>query len=84
MPFPKNKSPMNYDGLLNVPAVLQARFSKTNRNEEEKSSSSRALKQDVRTLKTIAKAKAGVALKRSPGATSVMAAKHGVSLSTRE
>jgi hypothetical protein len=45
-------------------------------------------KQDVRTLKTMAKSKAGVAkiakaLKRSPGATSVMAAKHGLSLSTR-
>jgi hypothetical protein len=43
-------------------------------------------KEDVRTLKTMAKAKAGVAkiakaLKRSPGATSVMAAKRGVSLS---
>jgi hypothetical protein len=45
-------------------------------------------KEDVRTLKTMAKAKAGVtkiakALKRSPGATSVMAAKRGVSLDTR-
>jgi hypothetical protein len=45
-------------------------------------------KEDVRTLKTMAKAKAGVTkiakpLKRSPGATSVMAAKRGVSLSTR-
>jgi hypothetical protein len=45
-------------------------------------------KEDVRTLKTMAKAKAGVAkiakaLKRSRGATSVMAAKRGVSLSTR-
>ena len=42
-------------------------------------------KEDVRTLKTMAKAKAGVtkiakALKRSPGATRVMAAKRGVSL----
>jgi hypothetical protein len=45
-------------------------------------------KGDVRTLKTMAKDKQGVtkiakALKRSPGATSVMAAKHGVSLSMR-
>ncbi len=45
-------------------------------------------REDVRTLKTMAKAKAGVtkiakALRRSPGATSVMAAKRGVSLSTR-
>ncbi|SHH06667.1 hypothetical protein [Bradyrhizobium erythrophlei] len=44
-------------------------------------------KEDLRTLKTMAKAKAGVAkiaksLKRTPGATSVMAAKHGISLST--
>jgi hypothetical protein len=45
-------------------------------------------KDDVRTLKTMAKSKAGVikiakALKRSPGATSVMAAKRGISLSMR-
>jgi hypothetical protein len=45
-------------------------------------------KADVRQLKTMAKARAGVAkisrsLKRTPGATSVMAAKLGVSLSMR-
>jgi len=45
-------------------------------------------KDDVRTMKTMAKAKAGVAkiaraLKRTPGATTVMAAKLGISLSTR-
>jgi hypothetical protein len=45
-------------------------------------------KDDVRTMKTMAKAKSGVAkiakaLKRTPGATSVMAAKLGISLSTR-
>jgi hypothetical protein len=45
-------------------------------------------KEDVRTLKTMAKAKAGVTkiakmLKRTPGATTVMAAKHKVSLSMR-
>jgi hypothetical protein len=45
-------------------------------------------KDDVRTLKTMARDKQGVtkiakALKRSPGATSVMAAKRGVSLSMR-
>jgi hypothetical protein len=45
-------------------------------------------KEDVRTLKTMARDKQGVtkiakALKRSPGATSVMAAKRRVSLSTR-
>jgi hypothetical protein len=45
-------------------------------------------KDDVRTMKTMAKAKSGVvkiakALKRTPGATTVMAAKVGVSLSTR-
>lgn len=45
-------------------------------------------KEDIRTLKTMAKAKAGVAkiakaLKRSRGAISVMAAKRGVSLSMR-
>ena len=46
-------------------------------------------KDEVRTLKTMAKAKSGVAkiakaLKRTPGATTVMAAKLGVSLSTRD
>jgi hypothetical protein len=46
-------------------------------------------KDDVRTMKTMAKAKSGVAkiakaLKRTPGATTVMAAKLGVSLSTRD
>ena len=45
-------------------------------------------KGDVRQLKTMAKAKAGVtkiakSLKRTSGATSVMAAKLGVSLSMR-
>jgi hypothetical protein len=45
-------------------------------------------KDDVRTMKTMAKARSGVvkiakALKRTPGATSVMAAKLGISLSTR-
>ena len=45
-------------------------------------------KEDVRMLKTMARDKQGVTkiakvLKRSPGATSVMAAKRGVSLSTR-
>ena len=45
-------------------------------------------KDDVRTMKTMAKAKSGVTkiaktLKRTAGATSVMAAKLGVSLSMR-
>jgi hypothetical protein len=45
-------------------------------------------KDDVRTMKKMAKAKSGVAkiakaLKPTPGATTVMAAKLGVSLSTR-
>ena len=45
-------------------------------------------KDDVRQMKTMAKAKSGVtkiakALKRTPGATGVMAAKLGVSLSMR-
>jgi hypothetical protein len=44
-------------------------------------------KEDVRTMKTMAKAKSGTkiakTLKRTAGATSVMAAKLGVSLSTR-
>ncbi|KRR13907.1 hypothetical protein V1279_004780 [Bradyrhizobium sp. AZCC 1610] len=46
-------------------------------------------KDDVRTMKTMAKAKSGVAkiakaLKRTPGATTVMAAKLGISLSMRD
>lgn len=46
-------------------------------------------KDDVRTMKTMAKGKSGVTkiakkLKRTPGATSVMAAKLGVSLSMRD
>ena len=46
-------------------------------------------KDDARTMKTMAKAKSGVAkiakaLKRTSGATTVMAAKLGVSLSTRD
>jgi len=45
-------------------------------------------KDDVRQMKAMAKAKTGVkkiakSLKRTPGATQVMAAKLGVSLSTR-
>ena len=45
-------------------------------------------KEDARTLKTMAKSKAGVtkiakALKRTVAATTVMAAKRGVSLSMR-
>jgi hypothetical protein len=45
-------------------------------------------KDDLRLLKSMAKDKQGVkkvakALKRSPGATSVMAAKRGISLSTQ-
>jgi hypothetical protein len=46
-------------------------------------------KDHVRTMKTMAKAKSGVAkiakaLKRTPGATTVMAAKLGISLSMRD
>jgi hypothetical protein len=45
-------------------------------------------KEDVRTLKSMAKDKQGVkkiakALKRTPGATGVMAAKRGISLSMK-
>ena len=45
-------------------------------------------KEDVQQMKKLARAKAGVikiskSLKRTPGATQVMAAKLGVSLSTR-
>jgi hypothetical protein len=46
-------------------------------------------KDDLRLLKSMAKDKQGVkkiakALKRTPGATTVMAAKRGISLSTRK
>jgi hypothetical protein len=46
-------------------------------------------KNDVRQMKTMAKAKSGVkkiarTLKRTPGATTAMAAKLGVSLSMRD
>ena len=46
-------------------------------------------KDDVRTMKAMAKAKSGVAkiakaLKRTPGATTVMAAKLGINLSMRD
>jgi len=46
-------------------------------------------KEDLKTMKSMGKAKAGVAkiakaLKRTPGAVTVMAAKHGISLSMRD
>jgi hypothetical protein len=46
-------------------------------------------KDNIRTMKSMAKAKAGVskiskALKRTPGATTMMAAKLGISLSMRD
>jgi ATP-dependent exoDNAse (exonuclease V) alpha subunit len=81
-----------YHGALqNESAVIQARFSKqgTPKLAKKKKVVRRAWsKEDVRTLKTMAKDKQGVAkiakaLKRTPGATSVMAAKRGVSLDTR-
>jgi hypothetical protein len=55
---------------------------------KKKSVIRRWTKEDVRTLKSMAKDKQGVkkiakALKRTPGATTVMAAKRGVSLSMR-
>ena len=45
-------------------------------------------KEDLRTMRSMAKAKQGVkkiakALKRTPAATMVMAGKHGISLSTK-
>ena len=60
--------------------MLQARFSKKGTEMKKKKVVRRAWsKEDVRTLKTMARDKQGVtriakALKRSPGATSVMAA----------
>ena len=77
--------------MLNVLAVIQARLSKMEPADmaKKKKLVRRAWsKEDVRTLKTMAKDKQGVskiakALKRSPGATRVMAAKRSVSLSMR-
>ncbi len=76
--------------MLNRFAVIKARFSKkgTEMAKKKKVVSRAWSKEDVRTLKTMARDKQGVAkiakaLKRSPGATSVMAAKRGISLRMR-
>jgi len=66
--------------------MIKAGSQKRSRNEKEKIR--HWTKEDVRTLKSMAKDKLGVkkiakALKRTPGATRVMAAKRGVSLSMR-
>jgi len=70
--------------------VIQGRFTKTGVKMAKAKKTVRRewTKDDVRQMKTMAKAKAGVtkiakALKRTPGATGVMAAKLGVSLSMR-
>jgi hypothetical protein len=70
-------------------AVIQARFSKKGTEMKKKKIVRRAWsKEDVRTLKTMAKAKAGVnkiskALKRTKAATMVKASMLSVSLDTR-
>jgi hypothetical protein len=68
--------------------VIQRRFTRTGAKMAKAKKIVRRewTKDDVRQMKTMAKAKAGVgkiskSLKRTPGATSVMAAKLGVSLS---
>jgi hypothetical protein len=70
--------------------MIQARFSKKGTEMPKKKKIVRRpwSKEDFRALKTMARDKQGVAkiakaLKRTPGATSVMAAKRGVSLDTR-
>jgi hypothetical protein len=68
------------EGCSTKTGATMARTKKTVRREWTK--------EDVRQMKTMAKAKAGVtkiakSLKRTPGATQVMAGKLGVSLSTR-
>ena len=70
--------------------MLEARFLKKGTEMAKKKKVVRRAwtKDDLRLLKSMARDKQGVtriakALKRSPGATSVMAAKRGVSLSTR-
>jgi hypothetical protein len=81
---------MNDGALQTECAVIKARFSKKGTEMAKKKKVVRRAwsKEDFRTLKTMARDKQGVtkiakALKRSPGATSVMAAKRGVSLSTQ-
>jgi hypothetical protein len=70
--------------------MLEARFLKKGTEMAKKKKVVRRAwtKDDLRLSKSMARDKQGVtriakALKRSPGATSVMAAKRGVSLSTR-
>ena len=78
----------NVDGHDRSPAPSPVRFGE--RMAKAKKVVRRAwTKDDVRTMKTMAKAKSGVAkiakaLKRIPGATTVMAAKLGISLSMRD
>jgi hypothetical protein len=70
--------------------VIQGRFTETGAKMAKANKAVRRewTKDDVRQMKTMAKAKAGVtkiakALKRTPGATAAMATKLGVSLSMR-
>jgi hypothetical protein len=70
--------------------VIQGRFTKTGAKMAKAKKVVRRewTKDDVRQMKTMAKAKAGVgkiakSLKRTPGATAAMATKLGVSLSMR-
>jgi hypothetical protein len=79
-----------YRHIANSLCVVQARFSKKETEMPKKKKRIRRTwtKDDLRLLKSMARDKQGVtkiakALKRSPGATSVMAAKRGVSLSMR-
>jgi hypothetical protein len=75
--------------LIKENGVLKARLSKKESKLAKKKKVVRLwTKEDVRTLKSMAKDKQGVkkiakALKRTPGATAVMAAKRGISLSMR-
>ena len=78
MPLPS--SCLVIQGRITRTGVIMAKAKKTVRREWTKD--------DVRQMKSMAKARAGVkkiskSLKRTPGATSVMAAKLGVSLSMR-
>jgi hypothetical protein len=68
--------------------MLEARFIKKEPKlaKNKKKVIRRWTKEDLKTLKSMAKAKAGVkkiakALKRTPGATAVQATKRGISLS---
>jgi hypothetical protein len=84
------EKPQRVDGRMaaraNEPPARQNRFGEKVAKKAKKSARRTWSKDDVKTLKAMARSKAGVrkiakALKRTPGATTVKAAKLGISLS---